>query len=60
VEQRWLVVYAAARQKRVQRTVDQQLAKHRDAERQACKKLCAQTLAGEADARQALEQCKAT
>lgn len=60
VEQRWLVVYSEARQKRVQRTVDQQLSKHSDAERKAFKKLCAQTFACEADARQALEQFKAT
>jgi transposase len=60
VEQRWLGVYSEARQKRVQRTVDQQLSKHSDAERKAFKKLCAQTFACAADARQALEQCKAT
>jgi transposase len=59
VEQRWLVVYAEARHKRVHRPVDQPLAQHRDAERQAFKKLCAQPFACEADARQALEQCKA-
>jgi hypothetical protein len=54
------VVYSEARQKRGQRTVDQQLSKHSDAERKAFKKLCAQTFACEADARQALEQFKAT
>jgi transposase len=60
VEQRWLVVDAEARQRRVQRTVDKQLAEQSDAERKAVKNLCAQTLACEADARQALEQFKAT
>jgi transposase len=60
VEQRWLVVHSEARQQRVQRTADQQLAKQSDAERKAFKKLCAQTFACEADARQALEQFKAT
>jgi transposase len=60
VAQRWLVVYAEARQQRVQRTVDKQLAKQSDTERKAFKKLCAKTFACAADARQALEQCKAT
>jgi transposase len=60
VEQRWLVVYSEARQQRVQRTVDKQLAKQSDTERKAFKKLCAKTFACEADARQALEQFKAT
>jgi transposase len=58
VEQRWFVVYSEARHKRVQRTVDKQLAKHSDAERKAFKKLCAKAFACEADARQALEQFK--
>jgi transposase len=60
VEQRWWVVYSEARQPRVQRTADQQLAKPSDAERQAFKQLCAQTFACEAGARQALEPFQAT
>jgi transposase len=58
-EQRWFVGYSEARHQRVQRTVDKQLAKQRDTERTAFKKLCAQPFACEADARQALAQCKA-
>jgi len=60
VEQRWFVVYSEARQQRVRRMVDKQLSKHSEQERKAFKKLCAQTFACEADARQALEQFKAT
>jgi transposase len=60
VEQRWLVVYSETRHKQGHRTVDQQLATHSDTERKAFKKLCAKTFACEADARQALEQFKAT
>ena len=52
------MVYSEARHKRVQRTMDKQLAKHSDAERKAFKKLCAKAFACEADARQALEQFK--
>jgi transposase len=59
-EQRWFVVSSEARHQRVQRTVDTQLATQRDTERTAVKKLCAQPCACDADARQALEQCKAT
>jgi transposase len=60
VAQRWLVVYSEARQQRVQHTVDNQLSKHSEQERKAFKKLCTKTFACEADARQALEQFKAT
>ncbi len=60
VEQRWLVMYSEARQQRNRRTVDTQLARHSEQERKAFKKLCAQTFACAADARQALEQFKAT
>ena len=60
VEQRWFVVYAAARQQRLQATGDNQLARHSDQERQAFKQRCVQTCACEPDARQALEQGKAT
>lgn len=60
VEQRWLVVYSEARHQQVQHTVDKQLARHSEHERKAFKKLCAKTFACEPDARQALEQFKAT
>jgi transposase len=60
VEQRWLVIYSEARQKRLKRTVDKQLARQSDQERKAFKKFCAQPFACEPDARQALEQFKGT
>ncbi len=60
VEQRWFLIYSAARHKRLQATVAKQLARHSEQERKAFKKLCAKTFACEPDARQALEQFKAT
>jgi transposase len=57
-EQRWLGRESAARQKRLTRTGDKQLARQSDQERKACKPLCAQPFAWEPDARQALAQCK--
>ena len=61
VEQRWLVVYSEARQKRVHRTVDQAAVQSTvTPNARSFKKLCAKTFACEADARQALEQFKAT
>jgi transposase len=60
VEQRWLVIYSEARQKRLKKTVDKQLARQSDKERKAFEKLCAQTFVCEPDARQALEQFKGT
>jgi transposase len=60
VEQRWCVVYSDARQKRLKATGVKQLARQSEQERKAFKKLCAQTFACEPDARQALEQLKAT
>lgn len=41
-------------------TSDKQISRQSDTERKAFKKLCAKRFACEADARQALEQCKAT
>jgi transposase len=60
VAQRWFVSYSEARQQRLRRTVDKQLSKHSDTERKAFKKLCAQSFACEADARQALKEFKGT
>ena len=60
VEQRWLIVSSEARQRHLPRTVDKQLAKQSDDERKAFKKLCAKRFACAVDARQALEQVKAT
>jgi transposase len=60
VAQRWLVIYSQARQKRLEKTVDQQLARQSDKERKAFKALCAKTFVCEPDARQALEQFKGT
>lgn len=60
VAQRWLVVYSQARQKRLQKSVDNQLARQSEKERKAFKALCAKTFVCEPDARQALEQFKET
>jgi transposase len=60
VAHRWLAIYSEARQKRLQKTVDNQLARQSDKERTAFKALCAKTFVCEPDARQALEQFKGT
>ena len=54
VEQRWVLLYSAPRQVRVQRTMDTQLRKPSEQEGQAFKHLCHTPLACAADAQQAL------
>jgi len=56
ITQRWLVVYAEARQKRGRRTVDQQVQTQSAAEQQAFKQLCRTAFACLPDAQQALER----
>jgi transposase len=60
VAQRWFLIHSEARQKRLKASVDKQLAQQSEQERKAFKQLCAQTFVCEPDARQALEQFKAT
>jgi transposase len=60
VSQRWLVIYCQARQKRLKKSVDSQLARQSEKERKAFKALCAKAFVCEPDARQALEQFKGT
>jgi transposase len=54
VEQRWLLIYAAARQPQARRTADTQRRQQTDKEVNAFKTICRTTFACEADARQAL------
>ncbi|HSF31575.1 MAG TPA: IS1634 family transposase [Candidatus Tectomicrobia bacterium] len=54
VEPRWVLISAEPRQPQATRTVDTQLLKQGDQAVKACKKLCGDTLAGEAEARQSL------
>lgn len=54
VEQRWVLIYAEARQPQAQRATDKQLRQQTDKEVKAFMTLCRTTFACEADARQAL------
>jgi transposase len=55
ITQRWVVVYAEARQTRVQRTVEKQVRTESEAELKAFKQLCHTAFACAADAQQALQ-----